>query len=423
MKCFEDLKARGLIYDSIGDLKGTLNGGPIHFYVGIDPTGDGSGLHVGHLISLIVCKHLQKFGHVPHIILGGATSALGDPSGKESERPEISLEQIATNTVKIKAQVQHILGTEVDILNNNDWMSKLTFVDFMREMGKAITVNQMLAKSSVKSRIERQQGISVQEFNYMLVQGFDFLHMWRNHKCVLEMGGQDQWSNIQLGCEAIRKKENAEAMGLTWPLIIDPTTGRKFGKTEGGKNIWLDGSLTTPYTMYQFFLNLSDEQSEDLIKKFTLLSLEELNSLIEEHKKAPHMRILQKKLAEEVTTMVHSKEATAKAKAASEVLYGKADYTMLKSLDVDTFHMAFDGVQTFAIDAAKLEDGPKFVDIVVESGAFKSKGEVRNLIKSNGISLNKIKFTNCDMHISKADLIHGSLVVQKGKTYMLVKAN
>lgn len=414
--CYNDLKARDLIYDTIGNVANGLNNNKLDFYVGVDPSGNGSGLHVGHLLAFIVCKHLQRFGHTPHIIIGGATSALGDPSGKMSERPEISLEQIAKNTEKIVSQVKKILGDDIHIVNNNEWMSHLSFVDFMREMGKVITVNQMLSKSSIKDRIAREQGLSLQEFNYMTVQGYDFLHMYRTYNCSLEIGGQDQWSNIEVGITAINKKEHKDALGLTWPLVIDPTTGKKFGKSEGGKNIWLDGQLTSPYDFYQFFLNVSDEQAESLIKKFTMIELDEIYSLIEKHKENPSERLLQKTLAKYMTIMIHSEDEYNKAIEASNILFGKGTKEQLETIDEDTLLGVMSGVNKTEISHDEIKNGINVIEIALKHDKIPSKGEARKLIKGNGFSINKVKITNDKSVITENDLIGGKyLLLQKGK--------
>lgn len=414
--CYNDLKARDLIYDTIGNVANGLNNNKLDFYVGVDPSGNGSGLHVGHLLAFIVCKHLQRFGHTPHIIIGGATSALGDPSGKMSERPEISLEQIAKNTEKIVSQVKKILGDDIHIVNNNEWMSHLSFVDFMREMGKVITVNQMLSKSSIKDRIAREQGLSLQEFNYMTVQGYDFLHMYRTYNCSLEIGGQDQWSNIEVGITAINKKEHKDALGLTWPLVIDPTTGKKFGKSEGGKNIWLDGQLTSPYDFYQFFLNVSDEQAESLIKKFTMIELDEIYSLIEKHKENPSERLLQKTLAKYITIMIHSEDEYNKAIEASNILFGKGTKEQLETIDEDTLLGVMSGVNKTEISHDEIKNGINVIEIALKHDKIPSKGEARKLIKGNGFSINKVKITDDKSVITENDLIGGKyLLLQKGK--------
>lgn len=414
--CYNDLKARDLIYDTIGNVANGLNNNKLDFYVGVDPSGNGSGLHVGHLLAFIVCKHLQRFGHTPHIIIGGATSALGDPSGKMSERPEISLEQIAKNTEKIVSQVKKILGDDIHIVNNNEWMSHLSFVDFMREMGKVITVNQMLSKSSIKDRIAREQGLSLQEFNYMTVQGYDFLHMYRTYNCSLEIGGQDQWSNIEVGITAINKKEHKDALGLTWPLVIDPTTGKKFGKSEGGKNIWLDGQLTSPYDFYQFFLNVSDEQAESLIKKFTIIELDEIYSLIEKHKENPSERLLQKTLAKYMTIMIHSEDEYNKAIEASNILFGKGTKEQLETIDEDTLLGVMSGVNKTEISHDEIKNGINVIEIALKHDKIPSKGEARKLIKGNGFSINKVKVTDDKSVITESDLIGGKyLLLQKGK--------
>lgn len=424
MNCYEDLVWRGLIKDTIGNVKNLLNGEPIKFYVGVDCTGDGSGMHIGHLMAAIVSRHLQRYGHTPILIKGIATALSGDPSGRDTERPEISYEQVMVNSTKIESQLKHLLGEDTKILNNNDWMSKMTYVDFMREMGRVITLNQMLSKTVIKNRIEREQGISMIEACYMLIQGMDALHLYRNEGVTLEIGGSDQWTNIELGVEAVRKKENAEFFGLTWDLIIDPTTGKKFGKTANGKNIWLDGSLTSPYEMYQFFINVDDNLGEELIKKFTFLSREEIETLIAEHKLDPSKRILQKCLAKEVVTMVHSEEDYKIAVATSEILFGNPTKETLEQIEPSMFEKVFDGVPTFHVSSDICGSDCKFLDAAVDCGAFESKGNLRKLIQSNGVSINRSKVTDVNRILTKEDFIHGQyLTIQKGKKVnMLVVA-
>lgn len=424
MNCYEDLVWRGLIKDTIGNVKNLLNGEPIKFYVGVDCTGDGSGMHIGHLMAAIVSRHLQRYGHTPILIKGIATALSGDPSGRDTERPEISYEQVMVNSTKIESQLKHLLGEDTKILNNNDWMSKMTYVDFMREMGRVITLNQMLSKTVIKNRIEREQGISMIEACYMLIQGMDALHLYRNEGVTLEIGGSDQWTNIELGVEAVRKKENAEFFGLTWDLIIDPTTGKKFGKTANGKNIWLDGNLTSPYEMYQFFINVDDNLGEELIKKFTFLSREEIESVIAEHKLDPSKRILQKRLAKEVVTMVHSEEDYKIAVATSDILFGNPTKETLEQIEPSMFEKVFDGVPTFHVSSDICGSDCKFLDAAVDCGAFESKGNLRKLIQSNGVSINRSKVTDVNRILTKEDFIHGQyLTIQKGKKVnMLVVA-
>lgn len=420
--CFEDLVWRGLIKDTIGDVKTLLNGKPIKFYVGIDCTGNGSGMHVGHLMAAIVSKHLQRYGHTPILIKGIATALCGDPSGRDTERPEISYEQVMINSEKIESQLKHILGDDVKILNNNDWMSKMSYIDFMREMGKVITLNQMLTKTAIKSRIEREQGVSIQEATYMLLQGYDALHLFRNEGVTLEIGGGDQWANIEIGVEAVRKKEQSEFYGLTWDLIINPITGKKFGKTADGKSLWLDKNLTSPFDMYQFFINVEDSLAKQLIKKFTFLSRDEIESLIAKHDEAPHLRLLQKTLAFEVTKMVHSEEDANMAIEASKALFDKnVTIDTFKKFDENTFKSIFDGVAHLSISKDYISSNPSFIDFAVESKFANSKGEIRRAILNGGISKSLVKIPSVDEHISFNDVIHDKYIILKsGKKYSLV---
>ena len=429
MKLFDELMWRGLVSGTLGNLSAQLEKESTTFYVGTDPTG--KSLHVGHLLAFIVARLLQKHGHKPIVLVGGATAMLGDPSFKAEERKLMSIDEINSNAENIKKQLSHIIdfnSTEPNkaiMVNNYDWMGNMGFLDFARNVGKLITVNYMMAKDSVQTRLQREgSGLSFTEFTYQLLQGYDFLNLYKNYNCKMQIGGSDQWGNITTGSEIIRKSLGCEntAYALVWPLATR-ADGKKFGKSEGGKNIWLDPNLTTPYEFYQFWLNQSDDDAKKYIKMFTLLSKEEIESLIEEHDKAPQNRILQKRLAEEVTIMVHSREDYEMAIKASSVLFGKATSETLKELDEKTMLDVFEGVPTFNVSKSLLADGIKITDLTVETGAYKSKGELRKLINGGGISINKEKI-NSDVTITVENLLNNKfLLVQQGKkNYKLIIA-
>jgi len=393
-------------------------------YVGIDPTADS--LHIGHLCGVMMLRHLQRCGHKPIALVGGATGMIGDPSGKSQERNLLNEETLRHNVACIQKQLAHFLDFESDapnkaeLVNNYDWMKDFSFLDFAREIGKCITVNYMMAKDSVKRRLncEAQDGMSFTEFTYQLLQGYDFLHLYQTKNCKLQMGGSDQWGNITTGTELIRRKlggEN-EAFALTCPLITK-ADGKKFGKTEKG-NIWLDRNRTSPYAFYQFWLNVADEDAERYIKIFTSLDKPTIDALIEEHRQDPGRRILQKRLAEELTIMVHSKEDYELALEASNILFGKATKESLVKLDEQTLLDVFSGVPQFEIDRALLAgEGTKAVDLFAEhTQCFPSKGEMRKLTQGGGVSLNKEKLATFDQMVTEADLLDGKyLLVQQGK--------
>ena len=401
-------------------------------YVGIDPTADS--LHIGHLCGVMMLRHFQRCGHKPIALVGGATGMIGDPSGKSQERNLLNEETLRHNVECIKAQLARFLDFESDapncaeLVNNYDWMKDFSFLDFAREIGKCITVNYMMAKDSVKRRLngEAQDGMSFTEFTYQLLQGYDFLHLYETKNCKLQMGGSDQWGNITTGTELIRRKLGAEneAFALTCPLITK-ADGKKFGKTEKG-NIWLDRNRTSPYTFYQFWLNVADEDAERYIKIFTSLDQETINSLIEEHRQDPGRRSLQKRLAEELTIMVHSREDYELALEASNILFGKATKESLVKLDEQTLLDVFSGVPQFEIDRTLLDgEGCKAVDLFAEhTQCFPSKGEMRKLTQGGGVSLNKEKLSSHDQMVTAADLLDGKyLLVQQGKKkYFLVIA-
>ena len=424
MNFVDELTWRGMIHQMMPGTKELLEKETVTAYVGIDPTADS--LHIGHLCGVMMLRHLQKCGHKPLALVGGATGMIGDPSGKSQERNLLNEDTLRHNVACIKKQLSHFLDFESDapnraeLVNNYDWMKDFTFLDFARDIGKCITVNYMMAKDSVKRRLngEAQDGMSFTEFTYQLLQGYDFLYLYQTKNCKLQMGGSDQWGNITTGTELIRRKlgvEN-EAFALTCPLITK-ADGKKFGKTEKG-NIWLDRNRTSPYTFYQFWLNVADADAERYIKIFTSLDKETIDSLIEEHRQDPGRRVLQKKLAEEVTVMVHSREDYELALEASNLLFGKATKESLVKLDEQTLLDVFSGVPTFEIDKALLAgEGIKAVDLFAEkTQCFPSKSEMRKLTQGGGVSLNKEKLSSFDQPVTENNLLDGKyLLVQQGK--------
>ena len=398
-------------------------------YLGIDPTADS--LHIGHLCGIMMLRHFQRCGHKPLALVGGATGMIGDPSGKSAERNLLNEETLRHNQECIKKQLAKFLDFDSDasnaaeLVNNYDWMKNFSFLDFAREIGKHITVNYMMSKDSVKKRLssESSAGMSFTEFTYQLLQGYDFLHLYEAKGCKLQMGGSDQWGNITTGTELIRRKVGGEAYALTCPLITK-ADGGKFGKTESG-NIWLDSKYTSPYKFYQFWLNVSDEDAAKYIRIFTSLEKEVIDSLIAEHTEAPHTRILQKRLAKEVTIMVHSEEDYNAAVDASNILFGNATSDALKKLDEDTLLAVFEGVPQFEVSKEVLTEGIKAVDLFTELAAvFPSKGEMRKLVQGGGVSLNKEKLAAFDQVIKEDSLLDSKyLLVQKGKkNYFLIIA-
>ena len=424
MNFVEELKWRGMIHQMMPGTEELLEKETVTAYVGIDPTADS--LHIGHLCGVMMLRHLQRCGHKPLALVGGATGMIGDPSGKSQERNLLNEDTLRHNVACIKKQLSHFLDFESDapnraeLVNNYDWMKDFTFLDFARDIGKCITVNYMMAKDSVKRRLngEAQDGMSFTEFTYQLLQGYDFLYLYQTKNCKLQMGGSDQWGNITTGTELIRRKlgvEN-EAFALTCPLITK-ADGKKFGKTQKG-NIWLDRNRTSPYTFYQFWLNVADADAERYIKIFTSLDKETIDSLIEEHRQDPGRRVLQKKLAEEVTVMVHSREDYELALEASNLLFGKATKESLVKLDEQTLLDVFSGVPTFEIDKALLAgEGIKAVDLFAEkTQCFPSKSEMRKLTQGGGVSLNKEKLSSFDQPVTENNLLDGKyLLVQQGK--------
>ena len=426
MNFVDELKWRGMIHDIMPGTEELLGKGQTTAYVGIDPTADS--LHVGHLVSVMMMKHFQLAGHKPIFIIGGATGMIGDPSGKSQERNLLDEDTIQHNMAGIKAQLSRFIDFNSNasnasiMLNNYDWMKNFSFLDFIREIGKHITVNYMMSKDSVKKRLssDSAQGMSFTEFTYQLVQGYDFLHLRRNYNCMLQMGGSDQWGNITTGGELIRRKEGLEAYGLTWPLMTK-SDGKKFGKTESG-NIWLDPERTSPYKFYQFWLNSTDEDAERYIKIFTILPPEKIDALIVEHKEAAHLRKLQKTLAKEITCMIHGQEAYESALEASQILFGNATSETLRKIDEATFLSVFEGVPQFEVPAAGLKAGIPVVEFLAEkTSVMSSKGEARRALKANSISVNKEKVGE-DSVINEAHLIDGKYILaQSGKkNYYLV---
>ncbi len=417
----EELRWRGMIHDMMPGTEEQLNKEMTVAYVGIDPTADS--LHIGHLVSIMMLKHLQAAGHKPIALVGGATGMIGDPSFKSAERKLLTTEEIQHNVDGIRKQLSKFLDFDngenaAELLNNYDWMKDYLFLDFIRDVGKHITVNYMMAKDSVKKRMET--GISFTEFSYQLLQGYDFLTLYRTKGCKLQMGGSDQWGNITTGTELIRRMEGGEAFALTCPLITK-ADGTKFGKTEGG-NVWLDPEKTSPYKFYQFWLNCSDEDSVKYIRIFTMLSKEEIEALEAEHAQAPHLRLLQKALAKELTIRVHSQKDYEQAVAASEILFGKGTTEQLQQLDKGTIASVFEGVPQFTIAKSKVEAGIDVVDLLaVETNVFASKGEIKRALKENSISINKTKIPE-GYNVTANDILAGSyIVVQKGKkNYYLI---
>ena len=423
----EELQWRGLVHDIMPGTEEQLLKEMTTTYIGFDPTSDS--LHIGSLVPILLLVHLKNFGHKPIALVGGATGMIGDPSGKSDERNLLDEVTLAHNVEGIKAVLSRFLdfnSKEVNapvLVNNYDWMKDLSFINFARDVGKRITVNYMMAKDSVKKRLSGEgEGMSFTEFTYQLVQGTDFLHLYQEKNTKLQMGGSDQWGNITTGTELIRRKTGGEAFALTCPLI-KKADGTKFGKTESG-NVWLDRKLTSPYKFYQFWLNTSDEDAVRYIKIFTLISQGEVEELVEKHAEAPHLRLLQKRLAEEVTVMVHSREDYDLAVEASQILFGQGTAELLNKLDEETFLSVFDGVPQFKLSAKELGEGIKVVDLLAEKAmVFPSKGELRRTIQANGLSINKEKVADADGIIDAGFLIGAKyILVQKGKKnyYLLI---
>jgi tyrosyl-tRNA synthetase len=421
MNFVEELRWRGMIHDMMPGTEEQLQKEMTSAYVGIDPTADS--LHIGHLVGVMMLKHLQRAGHRPIALIGGATGMIGDPSLKSAERNLLDEATLRHNQESIKNQLAKFLDFDSDapnaakLVNNYDWMKDYSFLNFIRDIGKHLTVNYMMSKDSVKKRLssESNVGMSFTEFSYQLLQGYDFLYLYQHEGCRLQMGGSDQWGNITTGTELIRRKQGGEAFALTCPLITK-ADGGKFGKTESG-NVWLDRRYTSPYKFYQFWLNVSDADAAKYIKIFTALSKEEIADLEAEQAAAPHLRPLQKRLAKEVTIMVHSEEDYNAAVEASNILFGNATSEALKKLDEDTLLAVFEGVPQFEVSMDEFATGIKAVDLFTEKAAvFPSKGELRKLVQSGGVSVNKEKLATADEVVTSASLLNNKyLLVQKGK--------
>ena len=426
----EELQWRGMIHTIMPGTEEQLNKEMTTAYVGIDPTADS--LHIGHLVSVMILKHFQRAGHKPIALVGGATGMIGDPSLKSAERNLLDEDTLRHNQECIKRQLAKFLDFESDapnaaeLVNNYDWMKDYTFLNFIRDIGKNITVNYMMAKDSVKKRLstESREGMSFTEFSYQLLQGYDFLYLYEHKNCKLQMGGSDQWGNITTGTDLIRRKTGRDdAFGLVCPLITK-ADGGKFGKTESG-NVWLDRRYTSPYKFYQFWLNVTDADAEKYIKIFTALSREEIEALVAEHAAAPHLRVLQKRLAQEVTVMVHSQADYEAAVEASNILFGNATADALRRLDEETLLSVFEGVPQFKVSRQAIEAGVKAIDLFTEHAAvFPSRGEMRKMVQANGFSLNKEKLADQDATIDASHLLDGKyLLAQKGKkNYFLLIA-
>jgi len=429
MNFVEELKWRGMIHDIMPGTEELLQKEITTGYIGFDPTADS--LHIGHMVQVMLLVHFQRAGHVPVALVGGATGMIGDPSGKSEERNLLDEPTLRKNQEGIKKQLSKFLDFSPDrknkalMVNNYDWMKGYSFLGFIREIGKHITVNYMMSKDSVKKRLgaDVKEGMSFTEFSYQLVQGFDFLHLYNEMECKLQMGGSDQWGNIVTGTELIRRKSGGEAFALTCPLITK-SDGTKFGKTEAG-NVWLDPEKTSPYHFYQFWLNVSDEDASKYIKIFTLLDQAEITGLISEHNKSPHERLLQKRLAREVTLMVHSQDEFESAVEASQILFGKGTTESLRKMSESTFLSVFEGVPSFDIKKDILSAGITFTALCAEqSQVFASKGELRRMVQGGGVSLNKERVDDPDILIAQDRLLNNKyILIQKGKkNYFLLRA-
>ncbi len=426
MNLIEELQWRGMIQDIMPGTAELLQKEMVSGYIGFDPTSDS--LHIGSLVPILLLVHLQKAGHKPFALVGGATGMVGDPSGKSEERNLLSEKVLSHNLTGVKKQLSKFLDfssgkpNAAEMVNNYDWFKDFSFLNFIREVGKHITVNYMMSKDSVKKRLEGETGMSFTEFTYQLVQGYDFYWLYQNRNCKLQMGGSDQWGNIVTGTELIRRKAGGEAFAFTCPLITK-ADGGKFGKTEKG-NIWLDATKTSPYQFYQFWLNAGDEDAKKWIKIFTLLPKAEIDALIAQHESAPHERALQKKLAEELTCFVHSKEDLDFAMKASDILFGNATTEMLQSLNEDQLLQVLEGVPTADIEKSQLAEGYDLVSFLADTQIFPSKGEARKMWQAGGLALNKAKISTEKTQLTNADLLRDKyLLVQKGKkNYYLIKA-
>lgn len=421
MNLIEELRWRGMLHDIIPGTEEKLAAQPIAGYIGFDPTAPS--LHVGSFIPIMLLCHMQRLGHKPIALVGGATGMIGDPSGKSEERKFLSKEDIDANVAGIKAQLSKFLSFEGDnaaeIVNNADWFGPMTFLDFMRNVGKHLSINYMLAKDSVQKRLET--GISFTEFSYQLVQGYDFFHLYTTKNCVLQAGGSDQWGNITAGTEFIRRKAGGEAYAFTCPLLTK-ADGSKFGKSEQG-NVWLDATRTSPYKFYQYFINVADEDAGKLLRMLTFMTKDEIEALEAEHAQAPHLRPMQKALAKDLTTRVHSADDYEQAVEASNLLFGKGTKEALVKMDSELLENVMEGVPRFTVAKTAIEAGINVLDLLaVDTQIFPSKGEARKMVQGGGVSLNKEKLASPDHVVTTTDLLNNRyLLIQRGKTnYYLV---
>lgn len=427
MNFVEELRWRGMLHDIMPGTEEELNKGMVSGYIGFDPTADS--LHVGHLTQIMTLIHFQRAGHKPFALVGGATGMVGDPSGKSAERNLLSEDVLTRNVDALKSQLSKFLDFDSDasnsaeMVNNYDWFKSFTFLDFIRDVGKHLTVNYMMAKDSVKKRLEGETGMSFTEFTYQLVQGYDFYWLWKNKSCIVQMGGSDQWGNIVTGTELIRRKESGTAFAITTQLI-KKADGTKFGKTESGA-VWLDAKKTSPYKFYQFWLNAADDDAKNWIRIFSLKSKEEIEAIEAEHEQAPHLRTLQKALASEITIRTHSEDALQTALKTSDFLFGNGSVDFLESLSDDEILEVFEGIQQFSISKEDLLAGVTATDLFAEkSQVFPSKGEAKKMIKGGGVSLNRAKIADEAQIINHESLVKGKyLIAQKGKkNYFLLIA-
>ncbi|MEI5986342.1 MULTISPECIES: tyrosine--tRNA ligase [Sphingobacterium] len=424
MNFVEELRWRGMLQDIMPGTEELLNKEKVAGYIGFDPTGDS--LHVGHLTQIMTLIHFQHAGHKPVALVGGATGMIGDPSFKSAERNLLDEETLQRNVNALKNQLAKFLSfgdgeTDAKMVNNYDWFKDFKFLDFIRDIGKLITVNYMMAKDSVKKRLEGESGLSFTEFSYQLIQGYDFYYLWKNHNCKVQMGGSDQWGNIVTGSELIRRIDQGSAFAVTTQLI-KKSDGQKFGKTESGA-VWLDPKKTSPYKYYQFWLNATDDDSKSWIKIFTLKPKEEIDAIIAEHDAAPHLRIVQKALAKDITIRTHSEQDYETAVKTSEFLFGNGDLSFLSNLEHDAVLEVFDGVPQFDLAKDKLAAGINILDLLaVETQVFPSKGEARKMLQGGGVSLNREKLTDVELVVGNDQLINGKyLIAQRGKkNYYLI---
>ncbi len=425
MNLIDELRWRGMLQDMMPGTEEQLKKEMTSAYIGFDPTAES--LHIGSLVPILLLVHLQKAGHKPLALVGGATGMVGDPSFKAEERKMLDLDTLQKNVAGIKAQLERFLDFDAakpnaaEMVNNFDWFQHISFLDFIRDTGKHITVNYMMAKDSVKKRIEGDNGMSFTEFTYQLIQGYDFYHLYTAKNCKLQMGGSDQWGNIVTGTELIRRKARGEAFAFTCPLI-KKADGTKFGKTEQG-TVWLDPKRTSPYAFYQFWLRTTDVDAESYIKIFTFMEQPEVEALIEEHRKDPGQRLLQKRLAKEVTVFIHGEENYNFAVEAASILYNKNTAELLVSLSESDLIDVMDGVPQFEVPRTELETGKDIVSLLAETGIFPSKSEARKTVQGGGVSVNKIKVPGIDMIVNTSSLLRDKyILLQKGKSYFLVKA-